>query len=120
MKELKSGDYNATYKSLKILKIREIIKLEKRKFGFKYIKQLLPQKIIEIVNDDQFKRPLIKQHNYRTRNKKLPNKPKARTSAYQKSFLCTWSDEYYPLPIAIKDSIHIRQFTKKCKELIFA
>ena len=54
MKELKSGDYDTTYKSLEILKVREIIELEKRKFGYKYMKQLLPSKIIEIVNDDQF------------------------------------------------------------------
>ena len=118
--EIKTGELNSIYKSLRILRVKEIIDLEQKKFGYKFINDLLPIRVKTVVSDDQNKNTLVKKHNYNTRHKKIPNKPKARTKSYQNSFLCTWSNPYMSLSVETKQSTNIKLFTKRCKTDIFA
>ena len=65
-------DLNIIYRKHKILKIDELIKLEKIKFGYKQTKKLLPSRLQYIVDHDSKGLTLTKKHTYNTRNKKNP------------------------------------------------
>ena len=54
------------YKSLKILQINQIIKLETVKFAYKIKNSLLPQQILLCVKTDQHGKSLEKVHQYNT------------------------------------------------------
>ena len=119
MLEIKQNQITSkTYKDLGILTIKQIIELELQKFGLKYENELLPKQIIEVINDDQHHQSLKKNHKYNTRNKKVSNKPKARSSRYINSFLCSWQDKYMPLPVETKTMPNIKAFAKNCKKLL--
>ena len=76
------------YKKYNILNIHELISLENTKFGYKAINNLLPQKVKDLLHLDQFDGNLVKNNPYQTRNKKIPNYHRAKTQAYNNSFLC--------------------------------
>ena len=73
-------------KELQILSLDQLIDLEHKKLGYKISKNLLPNKMIEIIRLDQYNNTLNKKHNYNTRNKAEPNIPKPNTKNYQKRF----------------------------------
>ena len=72
----KTGNLN---KELGILTIKDMIKLENCKFGYKLDNNLLPVKTKEICFLDDKCNSLKKQHPYSTCNKTMPNLPKTQT-----------------------------------------
>ena len=111
-----SNSTTSHYKSLNILRIREIINLENLKLGYKFVKNELPTKISELLTHDQNKQNLVKTHRYPTRNKNLPNKPKCTYKKYTNSFLCHWVNQYSELPVEIQNSGNIKIFVNRCKK----
>ena len=76
----------ANSKSLNILGIEEMIKLENMKFGYKLVHHLLPTRIVEICYEDSKNQSLIKSHKYSTRNKNVPNLPAKMNKQYRRAF----------------------------------
>ena len=107
------------YESLGILTIPQIIALENAKFGFKYTHAELPVRIKELIGCDQYNQSLKKNHSYETWHKILPNKPKSTYCQYSKSFLCSWSDDYTPLPSDLKHSNNLAQFSSRYKKHLY-
>ena len=81
-------ELQSIYKELQILSVDQLIELEYKKLAYKFSKNLLPPKILEIISSDQQTASLKKTHNYNTRKKSLPNHPRSQTKQYQNSFLC--------------------------------
>ena len=81
-------ELQSIYKELQILSVDQLIELEYKKLAYKFSKNLLPPKILEIISSDQQSASLKKTHNYNTRKKSLPNHPRSQTKQYQNSFLC--------------------------------
>ena len=72
----KSSKLISKYTNLKFLTLKQLIKLENYKFGYKLIHGLLPKKILKCANTDHRGKSLSKTHSYNTRNKLVPNLPK--------------------------------------------
>ena len=116
-KEINKEDY----KGLKMLRIKQIIKLETVKFAYKIKNSLLPKQIMNCVNTDQFGRSLKKVHRYNTRNRELPYKPKVKTSQYLNSLLCKSTSEFLTLKDETRSSLTLSSFNHRCKnELLHA
>ena len=81
----KNTDVNC--KRLKIFKIKELIKIQEIKVGYRLINEQLPNKISQPLQSDSNKKSLIKTHTYNTRGKKIPNLPKVSRSTYINSHL---------------------------------
>ena len=101
-----------------ILSIKQLIKLELLKTGYKLHHKLLPTPIINCFVNDHSGKSLIKKHKYGTRNKAIPNNPKPRTKLYQSSFLCKSISEYSSLLVATTSYKNFNQFVSKCKTLL--
>ena len=71
-----------------ILRIVDLIKLENLKFGFKFINDLLPERIKQCVASDAVGKSLVKLHCYNTRNKTTPNLSLCNSNKYLNSILC--------------------------------
>ena len=78
----KSTELN--YETLKILKIKELIKMQEIKVGYRLINKMLPNKISQQLQSDSKRKSLIKTHAYNIRGKKIPNLPKVSKSNYIK------------------------------------
>ena len=88
MKMLQSGRSPLqTYKDLKLLDLSQLIDLENNKLAYKIYHKQLPTRMLDIINSDSQNRTLNKDHRYNTRNKKVPNLPKANSVMYHQSFL---------------------------------
>ena len=108
-----------TYIDLKILQIKQIIKLETVKFAYKIKESLLPEQIMNCIHTDQFGRSLKKVHGYNTSNKDLPYKPKVKTSHYLNSLLFKCTSEFMTLKDETKSALTLSAFNYRCKnELI--
>ena len=59
-----------SYENLKILKIKELIKMQEIKVGYRLINKMLPNKISQQLQSDSKRKSLIKTHTYNTRGKK--------------------------------------------------
>ena len=70
----KSTELN--YKKLKILKIKELIKIQEIKVGYRLINNMLPNKISQQLQSDSERKSLTKTHTYNTRGKN-PEPPKS-------------------------------------------
>ena len=79
---------DSSYRNLKLLTLNQLIDLEYKKLAHKISKSLLPNKMLELINCDQYKTSLAKTHNYNIRKTEVPNIPRSRTKCYQNSFLC--------------------------------
>ena len=104
---------------LKILPISVLLYLENCKFGYKLVNLLLPLTIIDCCVTDSHGQSLQKGHTYNTRNKNLPNIPKAKTTKYLKSVLCHGVRSFSELPSSVKESSSVSSFIYKCKKHIF-
>ena len=103
-------------KTLGILTIEDMVKLENMKFGYKLVHWMLPQKIIEICCKDSKQESLTKIHNYSTRNKRVPNLPRNMNKLYRESFLCKGPQSWLTLPLETKNTCNLKAFTNKCKK----
>ena len=86
------------FKSLKILSICDLIKLENVKFGYKLVNGMLPTKIELCTQTDAKGKSLKKVHTYATRQKQLPNLPRVQTTQYLNSVFCNGIKNYNVLP----------------------
>lgn len=106
------------YKGHRILKLDELVELEQLKTWYKYYNQMLPQKLMKMMKEDQNKSNLEKQHQYNTRRKKELNLPFATTTLYRNSFYIQGCKSYSDLPPEIKEIKNYHLFVKKCKILL--
>ena len=105
------------YKRLKILDITSLIRLENYKHGYKLNNNLLPIPVAKSCTSDSTHQSIMKQHNYNTRNKHLPNVPKATNKKYRSSFLYQHIKDFQQLPDSIKnDSTTFPSFVRRCKK----
>ena len=65
------------YEKLKILKIKELIKMQEIKVGYRLINKMLPNKISQQLQSDSKRKSLTKTHTYNTRGQKNPESPKS-------------------------------------------
>ena len=70
-----------TYKDLKLLDLTELIELENKKLGYKIHNELLPTRMLDILNSDPQNKSLNKKHRYNTQNKDVPYLPKLRAQS---------------------------------------
>ena len=96
----KSTELN--YKKLKILKIKELIKLQEIKVGYRLINKMLPNKISQQLQSDSKRKSLTKTHTYNTRGKKIPNLPKVSKSNYINSYLYQSIKQFMLLPLTLQ------------------
>ena len=108
----------ATPKSLSLLGLDDMIKLENMKFGYKLIHHKLPIRITEICNKDSRSHSLIKTHNYSTRNKKVPNLPVQMNKQYRESFLCKGPQSWLTLSVETREKHNLKSFIRKCKDTL--
>ena len=111
----KTGNLN---KELGILTIKDMIKLENCKFGYKLNNKLLPIKTHELCYLDNKSESLKKQHPYSTRNKSMPNLPKNTNRAYRASYLYAGPQMFQTLPVETKLKCSLHCFTKSSKDFL--
>ena len=108
-----------TYKKLKILNITSLVQLENYKHGYKLNNNLLPIPVAKSCTSDSTHQSIMKQHKYNTRNKHLPNVPKATNKKYRSSFLYQHIKDFEQLPNTIKnESTTFPNFVRRCKKHI--
>ena len=93
----KSTELN--YKKLKIRKIKELVKMQEIKVGYRLINNMLPNKISQQLQSDSKRKSLTKTHTYNTRGKKIPNLPKVSKSNYINSYLYQSIKQFMLLPL---------------------
>ena len=79
-------------KSLRIMKINDLLRLENYRFGYKFLQRQLPIKIVDLIKCDQIGNSLIKDHTYNTRHKILLNKPQAKNKFYKSCLIIKGMD----------------------------
>ena len=107
-------------KTLGILSIEDMVKLENMKFGYKLVHWMLLQKIIEICCKDSKQESLTKTHHYSTRNKRVPNLPRNMNKLYRESFLCKGPQSWLTLSVETKGTCNLKAFTNKCKKSLLS
>ena len=112
---IKLIDIRKSKKDLGILNIKNLLELEQLEFFYKYLQDALPPNVSHCVGTDLHGNSLVKKHNYNTRNRNIPLKPKANCSLYRKSIFCTYLTQYVTLPAKIKCSKTMSYFVKHCK-----
>ena len=103
--EIISGNKNTelNFKSQKILNIKELIKMQEIKVGYRLINKMLPNKISQQMQSDSKRKSLIKTHTYNTRGKKIPNLPKVTKSNYINSYLYQSIKQFMLLPLTLQN-----------------
>ena len=118
MKMLQSGlPPLQTYKDLRLLDLSQLIDLENNKLASKIYHKHLPTRMLDIINSDWQNKTLNKNHRYNTRNKKVPNLPKANSVMYQQSFLYWGLKSMSTLHPDILNLSSIKTMVKACKKL---
>ena len=112
----RTSPLNNLYKNYQILKLDEVIDLEFKKFGYKVHRNLLPKNLLHEVRTDSKGSSLSKTHSYNTRNKNDLNLPMSSRKIYYNSFLVQSLKKLSTLPVEIRDSSNIEQFTHKVKK----
>ena len=110
--------YPEELKSLKILKIHSIIKLQNCKLTWHCLNGFLSKKIQETVLTDLNKRSLLKHHSYSTRNKNYPNLPCSLNSEYHRSFLASSICDFVTLSLVTRKTSSFQLFMFNCKREI--
>ena len=94
----------ANYKSERMMRLDELIKLENIKLGYKLEHSRLPITIHDMLKSDSKNTSLVKTHSYQTRTKNIPNMPTALCKSYHASFLVQSIKEYERLPLELRES----------------
>ena len=117
MKMLQSGRTPLqTYKDLRLLDLSQLIDLENNKLAYKIYHKQLPTRMLDTINSDCQNKMLNKHHRYNTRNKKVPNLPKASSVMYHQSFLYWGLKSMSTLHLDILNSSSIKSMVKTCKQ----
>ena len=103
------------YKKHNILNLKQLVKLENYKLWKKLELGDLPANLSAAMTVDHNENNLQKQHKYSTRNKTLPNLPKASSQLYRRSLLFQGLRDYQLLPASIRKERKLHVFTTKCK-----
>ena len=106
------------YHSLKIMKVRDIIKLQNLKLGFKVQHSQLSENVLTVCITDANQNSLKKHHPYNTRRKNEQNHPKPATKWYQTSFLVKSINKFQSLPCSIRNITEYNRFVRSCKTYI--
>ena len=112
----RTSPLNDIYKNYQILKLDEVIDLELKKFGYKVYRNLLPSNLLHEFKTDSKGYSLVKNHSYNTRSKKDLNLPRFSRRIYHNSFLVQRLKKFTNLPLELKDSLNINQFTHRVKK----
>ena len=100
--------------SLKMLNVKELIELEHLKFAHKCLHYELPVTLIKNSYLDHNVQSLRRNHNYNTRNKRLPNVVKCSDNRYKNCIFYKSFIEYSKIPPDLKDCSNTLLFVKKC------
>ena len=106
------------YKSLGILRVKELIALKNYKFGYRLLHKTLPSRIIDLANSDQKGESLLKQHNYETRYKNLLNKAKASNKLYKSCIIYQGNSCLGTLKVEALTKSSVQSFSSHCKKLL--
>ena len=106
------------YSLLGILKVKDLLKLENQKFGYKLYHELLPTRVIELCCSDQYGMNLEKCHKYNTRKKNILNKPKARNKLYRSCVIFKAMDSIDTLRGKTLNKKTMHSFAEHCKKLL--
>ena len=107
------------YQKHRILKFDDMVKVEQCKLGYKLCHGLLPTAMASNMTKDHQNEFLAKGHRYSTRNKVIPNLPKALGKKYRSSFLYNSIKLYSELDDRLKSVQNLQTFAKQCKRLNF-
>ena len=114
------NNIETVYKKLKVLKMKEILKIENCKMAHKLEHNKLPGKLPSLFNTDNIGRSLKKAHSYNTRTKKIPNLPRIHTKQYKDIFLCSCITDYQTVPTGLRQIWDTKKFTEKLKCLVLS
>ena len=103
------------YKKHKLATIDQIIQIENCKLGFCIDRKQVPKALYRVITEDSKGQTLMKTHGYLTRNKNMPNLPRAKSMKYQSSFLSKGIKEFNKLPQEFKDVKSWPMFKSKIK-----
>ena len=103
------------FKTMGILTFGNLIRLEQMKLGFKLCHELLPVKFAMQLKEDHRGCAMVKTHQYSTRNKNIPNRPKVTNNKYRSSFLYMAVKEYSDLSQDLKDINGLQAFVWQLK-----
>ena len=102
----------------KILPFKDLVLLEQCKLGYKLCHNLLPTNLTKNMSEDHKKQSILKNHNYQTRHKYIPNLPQVVSSKYRSSFLFKAIKEFSTLNATLKDCKTICSFSRQCKKYL--
>ena len=100
----------------KILRFKDLVKLEQCKLGYKLCHDLLPNALSNNMKRDHRNESIIKTHKYLTRNKTTPNLLNVSGRKYRSSFLFNAIKLYSALNNEIQSSVNLSVFTSRCKK----
>ena len=106
-------------KSLRILKVKDLLKLDNCKFGFKLIHNLLPTRIVKLAKHDITGKSLVKDHKYKTRQISLLNKPQAKKKAYRNCIIYIGTGPLETLKAETLQKPSLQSFVNSCKKELF-
>ena len=106
---------NNIYTKYKILRLKELLVLENCKLIYRLEHHRLPRQIDYLFKTSQQGKSLLKQHNYNTRHKKLPNMARTHCKVYSTSFLCSSIRDYQKIGFDIKKTEKLKKFTHLLK-----
>ena len=100
----------------KILRFKDMVKLEQCKLGYKLCHDLLPKALSNNMKIDHRNKCITKTHKYPTRNKTIPNLPNVLGRKYRSSFLFNAIKLYSALDNEIQSSANLSIFVNCCKK----
>ena len=100
----------------KILRFKDMVKLEQCKLGYKLCHDLLPNALSNNMKRDHRNESITKTHKYPTRNKTIPNLPNVLGRKYRSSFLFNAIKLYSALDNEIQSSANLSTFASRCKK----
>ena len=106
------------YKEYQIPRIEQLIKIENAKIWHKQQINRLPLQLQTVMTFDHSNMDLHRQHNYHTRNKKIPRQPIAKNSQYQKSLFIKGLSDYASLPPDLRKIMSWKLFCRKTKDFV--
>ena len=110
-------DVLGSMKLLKILPVKKLIQLELLKLGYKVCNRTLPKPLETCITTDHNSQSTIKQHNYNTRLKHVPNLPNV-VNTYRNSPLFDCVKQYQKLPISLQQETKFNKFVYHVKKLL--
>ena len=103
-----------------ILKFEDMIKLEQCRLGYKLVHNQLPTKLAKNMTIDHKSQTTQKTHQYKTRNKSIPNLPNVLGNKYRCSFLFQSIRHFAAIEETIRRLPTLQAFTKVSKKGLLA